>query len=181
MDYFSKLSSLPPREVKKRLALGRDPYFQDFERGRIPTQEYVKHVSHLLEIPLTVLQFVEGWNSIYGEAYHGIDEILAGLELKYLLVALTNTNDVHTPEWKQRYAKQLIYFSYLFCSHEMGARKPEPRIYEQVLRSVGSAPNECVFFDDRKDNVEAAQGLGIQAFQVATPTQIRACIKALAL
>jgi glucose-1-phosphatase len=180
-DYFSKLSQLPASEVKKRLAVDEDPYFKDFERGIVSPQEYIDHASKLLKFPLTLPQFFDGWNSIYGEVYEGIDDILADLELKHLLVALTNTNPVHAEVWRERYANQLEFFSYIFCSNEMHSRKPEPAIYEQVLRSTGSKPNETVFFDDRKDNVEAARALGIEAWQVASPAEIRAAIKTLAL
>ena len=180
-DYFSKLSNLPAAEVKKRLAVDQDPSFKDFERGIIAPQEYIDHVSNLLETSLTLPQFFDGWNSIYGEVYEGIEEILASLELKHLLVALTNTNPVHAEVWRERYAEQLVYFSYIFCSHEMRSRKPEPAIYEQVLRSTGSRPNETIFFDDRKDNVEAARTLGIEAFRVTLPAEIQTVIEALAL
>lgn len=179
--YFAELSGLSPQEVKDLIAVNKDPMFQDFERGLLPTPDYIKYVEALLDVPITISQFAEGFNSIYEEAYDGIKEILGELELKYLLVALTNTNPVHTAEWKQRYADEIIYFSYIFCSHEMHSRKPEPMIYEQLLRSTGNRPEECIFFDDRADNVEGARAVGITAVQVASPAEIRDAIRDLGL
>ena len=180
-DYFSKLANISLAEVKARFAVNSDPIFLDFERGLITTQDYMKHVEQLLGIRMTIPQFADGLNSIYEDSYEGIEEILGELELKYLLVALSNTNPVHADEWRRRYADQIIYFSYIFCSHEMRSRKPEPVIYEQVIRSVGTMPEQCVFFDDRQDNVDAAKSVGIPSFTVRSPAEIREVIAKLGL
>jgi len=179
--YFSRLADISPGEVKAKMAVNSDPIFLDFERGLVTTTDYMKHVEQLLGIRLSISQFAEGLNSIYEESYEGIEEILGQLELNYLLVALTNTNPVHTTEWRRRYADQLIYFSYIFCSHEMQSRKPEPLIYEQVIRSVGTMPHECVFFDDRQDNVEGAKRVGMAAIRVTSPLEIRKALAKLGL
>lgn len=39
--------------------------------------------------------------------------------------------------------------------------KPEPEIYTILLNTYGLKPEECVFLDDRADNVEAARKMGI--------------------
>jgi len=41
--------------------------------------------------------------------------------------------------------------------------KPEAAIFQACLKVVGSKPEECLFIDDRADNVEAAQALGMRA------------------
>ena len=180
-EYYAKLAKLSPAEVRERLAIGHDPVFLDFERGTVSTPEYMAHIEKLLETRMTIPEFAEGLNSIYEEAFAGIESILGELELRYLLVALSNTNPVHATEFRERYANQLVYFSYIFCSHELLSRKPKPIIYEQVLRSTGARPEECIFFDDRADNVEGARAVGIQAFQVTSPEEIRAAMKELGM
>lgn len=39
--------------------------------------------------------------------------------------------------------------------------KPDDAIYERILKRYQLVPGECVFFDDRKDNVEGARRNGI--------------------
>lgn len=39
--------------------------------------------------------------------------------------------------------------------------KPDDAIYERILKRYQLVPEECVFFDDRKDNVEGARRNGI--------------------
>jgi putative hydrolase of the HAD superfamily len=51
----------------------------------------------------------------------------------------------------------------LTLSFEIGAAKPEPAIYLRCLESLGVEPGEALFVDDRRENVEAARVLGIDA------------------
>ena len=39
--------------------------------------------------------------------------------------------------------------------------KPSRQIYEKVIAEVGTKPEEILFIDDAKDNIEAAGALGI--------------------
>lgn len=47
-------------------------------------------------------------------------------------------------------------------SWQTGCMKPNERIYRILLNKYKLNPEECVFFDDLKDNVEAANGVGIK-------------------
>lgn len=46
-------------------------------------------------------------------------------------------------------------------SCEEHAVKPEPRIYEILLERYGLQPDETLFVDDRRANIEAAEAMGI--------------------
>jgi HAD superfamily hydrolase (TIGR01509 family) len=47
----------------------------------------------------------------------------------------------------------------------MGCRKPEPAIYFQTLEKLGAEGRQCLFIDDRPENIEAARAAGIHAHQ----------------
>ncbi|KAI9150073.1 Short-chain dehydrogenase/reductase [Paramyrothecium foliicola] len=55
-------------------------------------------------------------------------------------------------------------FDRVFTSAAAGMRKPESRFYHYVSDQVGLTASQIVFIDDRKDNIQAAQALGIHAF-----------------
>lgn len=42
-------------------------------------------------------------------------------------------------------------------------RKPDIRIYECLCQRYGLMPEQCLFFDDRQDNVDAAKTAGMEA------------------
>lgn len=56
-----------------------------------------------------------------------------------------------------------------FQIHEI---KPEPAIYQYLLQKYDLKPEDCLFFDDRAENVEAARKLGISAIVVTGEEQL---------
>lgn len=56
------------------------------------------------------------------------------------------------------------YFDGEVVSCEEGVCKPEPEIYRLLLTRYGLDPQETLFIDDRKENVEAAEREGITGF-----------------
>lgn len=59
-------------------------------------------------------------------------------------------------------------FDFIVLSHEVGARKPDQKIYEVALANLPSVqPNEVAFFDDTIKCVSAATQLGISAWHVS--------------
>jgi HAD superfamily hydrolase (TIGR01509 family) len=50
-------------------------------------------------------------------------------------------------------------------SGDVGIRKPDTEIFELLLRRSGFAASDLVFVDDRRKNVDAAIGLGIDAIE----------------
>jgi putative hydrolase of the HAD superfamily len=62
----------------------------------------------------------------------------------------------------------------LTLSFEVGAVKPEPEIYLHCLSRLGVDPAEALFVDDRRENVEAAQALGMDALVFAGEDELAA-------
>ena len=145
-----------------------------YEKGLIDDTEFRKHLSQWLGFELSQEMFFESWNSIYGEPTEGIEELLDSLKANgYRLVALSNTNDAHYRVWIHKYAHLIAHLEKVFCSHLLRSKKPEPEIYKAVLDYLQLPPNQCVFLDDRADNVQGAIDLGIHGISVSTPQQMR--------
>jgi 2-haloacid dehalogenase len=51
--------------------------------------------------------------------------------------------------------------------------KPDIRIYELLLERYGLNSEDLIFIDDRKDNIEAAQSLGIIGIHYTSPEKLR--------
>lgn len=54
-------------------------------------------------------------------------------------------------------------FDLIVISGEEGVVKPAPVIYERVLERLGVVPEEALFVDDMRSNVEAARRVGLHA------------------
>ena len=62
---------------------------------------------------------------------------------------------------------------------EEGVAKPDARIYELALLRLGVRPGEAVFVDDKEQNVEAAQRLGMHGVLFKNTAQAVAEVQAL--
>lgn len=63
--------------------------------------------------------------------------------------------------------KELNFLKYMdgaLISYQDHLIKPDPRIYQTLLKRYNLIPQETVFFDDNEDNVKGASDLGINAF-----------------
>lgn len=65
--------------------------------------------------------------------------------------------------WIEERLQLSRYVRWSFVSCQLGLRKPEPGIFLHAARSLGVAPAECLFIDDRAANCEGARATGMQA------------------
>ena len=76
-----------------------------------------------------------------------------------------------------RYDRVLLaeLFDGVVISAEVGFRKPATEMYELGARSVGLAPDDCVYVDDLPGNLKPARALGMTTLHHHdTPTTIAA-------
>ncbi|MGH9481765.1 MAG: HAD family hydrolase [Terriglobales bacterium] len=66
------------------------------------------------------------------------------------------------------------YFSVFCSSCYLGARKPEPEIYRRALGILQADPGECLFIDDREENLAGAQAVGIEGLHFTSAANLRA-------
>lgn len=65
------------------------------------------------------------------------------------------------------------WFEHLLFSGDLGVAKPDPRIWRILTDALDAAPEECVFFDDRAENVEGARRAGLTAHRWSTPAEAK--------
>jgi putative hydrolase of the HAD superfamily len=88
--------------------------------------------------------------------------LIPALRGRYRLALLSNTNDLHYRHFRQQFAETLDLLHIHFVSHEVGLRKPDPRLYRHVQRRLECDGHECLFVDDLQANIAAAHACGWQ-------------------
>jgi len=63
----------------------------------------------------------------------------------------------------------LDLFDAAVISTQIGAIKPDPKMYEAILQKLNAEPGDCLFVDDRISNLEGAKAAGMKAVQMARP------------
>jgi putative hydrolase of the HAD superfamily len=64
-------------------------------------------------------------------------------------------------------------FDVLVWSYQLHIAKPDPKIYLHTLKRLGTRPEETLFIDDKRVNVDAAIALGMKAIEFSTVEQLR--------
>jgi len=89
-------------------------------------------------------------------------EFARELQPRYKLAILSNAWSNARRIFSQVYGLDDI-FETMIISAEVGLAKPDPRIYHLAVEHLDVYPEEAIFLDDRLENVEAAQAVGLRA------------------
>ena len=171
---FSVASGLSTREIWKRFFLSK--FEQAYTRGEISTREFHKIACETLGVHIPLATFRHYWNDIFWEN-PGMDKLLARIKKHYPLYLISNTNALHFTHIKKHF-KLLRHFKRRFPSHEVGARKPDLKIYRRVLGKIGLKPGETVFIDDMKSFIAGARKAGMHTIHFkGRPALIRTLCK----
>lgn len=133
-----------------------------YERGEMSENEFHQWFQEVTQsqIPLSGLRSAAA--DIF-EANESMFPVLDRLkERGHRLVLLSNTNASHVHFIQQEF-NVLERFDHLILSYETGAVKPEARIFEEALRRIDCAPQECFYTDDIAEYVERGRSFGLQA------------------
>jgi len=154
----SAYSPHPPEELFARM-FGSD-LIRRFETGVLPQDDFCREACSLLDLTVRSAQFKTLWNTIFtlNTATAAIIERLQGFKL----LLLSNTNYWHFTWCRENYPV-LGRFDAWILSYEVGACKPERKIFEAALDRAGALPQQCIFIDDIADYTQAARSLGITA------------------
>lgn len=63
------------------------------------------------------------------------------------------------------------FFDTVVLSGEVGVIKPQPEIYQIALDRLGAKPEQAIFIDDRQDNCDGAEAVGMQAVRYRNNAQ----------
>ena len=151
----------------------------DFETGKLTGPDYHRTVMTRLGAYIPYAEFYPMYGDIFSEI-PATGDLLRRLHDRYSLYLLSDTNEIHFG-YVQKTVAILEVFDEFVLSFQVGAMKPDPRIYQEVLRRSGLPARGCLFVDDRPANVEGAARLGIPAVQFESPAQLAADLLRLGL
>jgi HAD superfamily hydrolase (TIGR01509 family) len=142
----------------------------EFEEGRLTEAEYLPRFFRDGR-PVDG----DGLRRCVTEAYNwldGMQQLLADLKhAGHAMYALSNY-----PVWYEMIEEKLRLSRYLrwsFVSCRTGVRKPDRRAFLGAAEALQVSPAECVFVDDQKRNVEAAQSVGMDTIHSQSAAQVR--------
>lgn len=167
IDSFRKIGM---EHFEKHFAKAQqEQLFDQFEKGQISSSDFCQRILLSCKPGTTEPQVIDAWNSMLFDLPAERVELLKQLKSTYRTFLLSNTNRIHVEWLYQELQKHYnisdfsSLFEHVYLSNEMGKRKPDAEIFQQVLTEQGLVPERTVFIDDSIQHVESARKLGIQA------------------
>jgi putative hydrolase of the HAD superfamily len=154
-----------PKDLFTQLYWSERP---DYDRDVISGTEYWHNVAQAADIALTqeVVQELinfdnRSWMQFDSVMWEWIEQLRAAGKR----VGLISNMPRDLGEALKSGTQKLSNFDQVTLSYEIHALKPEPAVYEHCLEGLDTAPEQTLFLDDRIENVQGAELLGIRAIQ----------------
>ena len=170
-SHWATHAGVPVETILSRYRV--DEWYEQHERGEIEAAEYFDALRDILGITLSDEQFAAGWNAIFEQEFAGVFELFQSLGSRIPIYAFSNSNVTHQEFWERKYLKTLVLFREVFVSCDLGLRKPEAAAFRYVAAAIDTEPEKILFFDDTRENVDAARDIGMSAIQVHSIADIR--------
>lgn len=148
--------------------LDQSPLLVEYETGRISTAEFFRRVQQLTGYQGTLDDFAVE----FGDIFFPIDEMIAWHgELRARGIPtfiFSNSNELAVRHIRSAFPFFSGFDAYIY-SHEVGAMKPEAKIYEAVETVTGRRGDAILYIDDRAENVAAGAARGWRVIQHVEP------------
>jgi putative hydrolase of the HAD superfamily len=206
-DYGGVISLVPGREKYEELAKMAGASVETFQkalfalrdgydRGTYDCAELYRRVLAGLGgtrsgtqddlIKTLVAADLELWKPLNKKTLSLIEDLTASKnrEGMPLVGVLTNMSGEFLSELRSTvplFQKEQSKLDFVIASCELLLIKPEKAIYDVLLQRLKLPPEQVVFFDDNKANVDAACKLGIKAFVFTSADEARSTLSSLGL
>lgn len=179
--FLHRMERHSPLSAEDMMSRFRDniSVLRQFDMGKITPDEFYRKAVSLLEASVGKDSFFQYYNDVFSLNPHVLG-VLKRLMGRYRLILLSNTD-------RERYGfvtskfPEILFFDAYILSYEVGAVKPDLKIYRKALEAARAEAEECVFIDDLEDNIKAAKILGIQTVLLKAGTDIAARLQDIGL
>ncbi len=156
---LAKEAGVTPKDVYSI----RRNHWTEYELGKISGVEFMSRVLRALDLSSDPDKILAKTFPLI-KADREMIGVVKRLRLsgKFKLGVLSN----NSKEWSQ-YSKDVLglgkYFDSWIVSCDLGMKKNQKEIYIAASKSLGLAPEECLFIDNKEVNVEGAKSVGMEA------------------
>jgi putative hydrolase of the HAD superfamily len=179
--FFEKIAKNCPftHEEIRELTFSHFYLVESFDRGEMSPEEFYRQVTHKLKARIDYDRFYSIYNDVFS-LNPPVLQLMIRLKKNYKIVMLSNTDVMRFDFIKKKFPEIMIFDEYVL-SYQVGFIKPHPQIYKEALKQAGVEAKECVFIDDREENIEEAARLGISGILMEPQTDLEAVLQEMGL
>ena len=142
-----------------------------YELGTVGSKEIHQEFSDLVKKKIEFKGLMHALSNIF-HLNLPVAAIVKELKSKNVpLFVLSNTCEAHFTYAYKHYSPLHLFDGYVL-SYEVGARKPEQKIFEHAISKAGCSPESCFYTDDIAEYIYAARSLHIDAETYTTPEKL---------
>ena len=108
-------------------------------------------------------EYLEAWFDFENKPDHELIEKIQGLRKKWVKCYVATNQEKYRLDYIRNEMNFGDLFDGIFCSAEMGMKKPDPKYYESIIDTLWVQPSDIMYYDDAEENIEVAKNVGIQA------------------
>ena len=170
---------LQPGELNKCLG----DVWRDGSLGAISVEQVHQSIDEILKLDETqVHEFMDDiWSEYLGTLNVELANYFRSLRPKYQTAIISNSFVGAREKEVEHYQFDKIC-DFIIYSHEVGLRKPDPRIFTLACERLCLQPHEIIFLDDHPEVYSSAQEMGMHCIEFQNTAQaiadIEACIQA---
>jgi glucose-1-phosphatase len=156
--------------------LSSSPLLVQFETGKLTPTDFFIAIQNATGFKGTAIEFAGYFADIFAPIPEMI-ELHAGLRKKNIPTYIfSNTNEIAAGHIRSKFPFFSNFNGYIL-SYEIGAMKPEAKIYEALENASRRSRADIFYIDDRAENVEAGAARGWQTVLHESPQRTRAALE----
>lgn len=149
-----------------------DPLWRQFDLDLLPCEDIIKQYEKNYPEHKEAIR----WFITHGEYMHvprpDVWEKVHTLKTKgFGIYILSN----YSEEFFEKHTKGASFIEDadgMVVSYQIHKAKPDREIYQYLFDKYNLDPSECIFFDDRAENVEASNKIGMKSIQITSKDQL---------
>lgn len=165
----------------------QNPIFDELDKGTISPTHFFTELKKEMNYKGSDQDLMEAWNAMLLDVPSHRLDLLVEAKQNYNTYLLSNTNEPHINVFERElYLEHGVknfsdYFDRAYYSCRVGLRKPDPDIFEMVLKENELNPSETIFIDDSIQHVQGAGACGIRSYLLPKNMEVGDLLKELKL
>ena len=169
LEFLSESLGLPYKKIRNDF--GSDKLYQALDE---PTSYWEKQAKKTL--PYNWEKTFEETKVSIIQEIPGMHDLIEKLKSQDIQVVLLSNTKFHRARFIEKHGGYDQFDPILLSCH-LGVKKPDPKIYKILLRSLGVEAKDCVFIDNKKSNVTAGNAIGIDSIVFESLDQLKADLR----
>ena len=176
-DRIAQGCAEPERVAEHLLNLVSEP---NLIRGHTELEQLHAQLVRDIGLNVSLEKFEAIWLASYSEPMPGMSELLRQLAGQCRRVLLSNVDPYYWPTVEAS-IPELHGFHAKVLSFQQGVAKPESEVFERAIAASGIAVEHCYFIDDKSENIEAAEALGLAGHEFQSCRELKKALRRVGL